>query len=299
MTFAEAQQLVARGEGNALECCDGGSPPPSHACSCCSLGREPAAAACHARCGMPAENGDDVAASGKIPAHPEQHARVLNSKPPRSGERGRNPNPLANSLGHPLGNPSGGPLNPPGACAATVSVRATAARPPDDWHAQNGGSPGSSPESRPLLHGAATPDFGIFSARGSEDGNFPSSSRGGPGGAAVDLENLVKDSPFLDLGSPMDWWDVLQMVLMAPVVLLKLLLTLILHVPVFLVMEVLVFGNRLSEPLPAWRARWVRAWIRFWAGAFLRIGLSFWKPVVTGMENLEGMHAPVPGPWGY
>ena len=61
---------------------------------------------------------------------------------------------------------------------------------------------------------------------------------------------LWQDSPFLDLNSPMTAWEWLKIAIMAPWILLRVLLTLLLIPFVWAVVRALTFNATINKPLP-------------------------------------------------
>mmetsp|Transcript_6129 Transcript_6129/g.17582 ORF Transcript_6129/g.17582 Transcript_6129/m.17582 type:complete len:410 (+) Transcript_6129:361-1590(+) len=101
------------------------------------------------------------------------------------------------------------------------------------------------------------------------------------------LEEIIQDSPFLDLSSPMTAYEWLKAVVMLPWVAIKLFLSVTGLIMVWAVTRVLVIGVKPNEPGSPWRFNIIRPWLRFWTGVFLRLGLSFWGAQVTGWEHFE------------
>lgn len=108
-----------------------------------------------------------------------------------------------------------------------------------------------------------------------------------PASSMPSLEELVTDSPFLDLGSPMTAYEWFKAVLLLPWAAFKFLLSVSGLALVWLVVRILVIGAKPNEPGGAWRYKLIQPWLQFWTGIFLRLGLGFWGARVTGWENYQ------------
>lgn len=101
------------------------------------------------------------------------------------------------------------------------------------------------------------------------------------------MEEIIKDSPFLDLSSPMTAYEWAKVVLMLPWVIFKVILSVLGLIMVWALTRVLVIGAEPNDPGSSWRFSIIRPWLRFWTGVFLRLGLCFWGASVKGRHNFE------------
>lgn len=101
------------------------------------------------------------------------------------------------------------------------------------------------------------------------------------------LNEIIKDSPFLDLTSPMTLYEWSKVVLMLPWVAFKVVISVLGLIMVWAVTRVLVIGVEPNHLGSSWRFGILRPWLRFWTGIFLRLGLCFWGTSVKGWQNYE------------
>jgi lysophosphatidylcholine acyltransferase/lyso-PAF acetyltransferase len=126
-----------------------------------------------------------------------------------------------------------------------------------------------------------------YGTSNTEDVQWPASSRAGAQLPGSSLEELVTESPFLDLGSPMTPYEWFKAVVLLPWAVFRLVASIAGLILVWAITRLLVIGVKPNEVGSSWRFNLLRPWLRFWTGVFLRLGLGFWKAKVTGWENYE------------
>ncbi|KAK9828960.1 hypothetical protein WJX72_003052 [[Myrmecia] bisecta] len=106
-----------------------------------------------------------------------------------------------------------------------------------------------------------------------------------------EVQALIKDSPFLDLSSPLTAYEWFKLVIGFPVFILKLLLAAVGLPFVWLVVRLLTVNTPLNQPLAPWRNNLLRPFVKFWAGVLVRIGFNFYAPRVKGYKNVKKAEA--------
>ncbi|KAK9821452.1 hypothetical protein WJX81_001153 [Elliptochloris bilobata] len=110
-------------------------------------------------------------------------------------------------------------------------------------------------------------------------------------GDGPDLVELTRDSPFLDLDSPMTAYEWFKAVAMVPMLLLRAVLVSLIVPLVWLTLCLLTAGIPLNVPLAPWRVAVLSTMLRSWADVLMRIGFGFWGWRVTGWENIKAAEA--------
>lgn len=100
-------------------------------------------------------------------------------------------------------------------------------------------------------------------------------------GVSREAAALAVDSPWLDLEHPMTEYEWAKAVAMIPMILIRLLITIVVLPLVWLYSLAVLADWPLDQPLPKWRMRILLPVLRFWAGVLIRIGFGMW-PVYKG-----------------
>ena len=108
-----------------------------------------------------------------------------------------------------------------------------------------------------------------------------------PPGLDPQLYQDIRSSPYLDLDSPMTAYEWLKFGLTTPLLLIRICLVATLLPIVILVTHLVVAGQAFNEPLPRWKARFIRPFLRFWAELLLLLGLNFWHRVKGAEHTAE------------
>lgn len=106
-----------------------------------------------------------------------------------------------------------------------------------------------------------------------------------PSGLTEEQYDLIRESPFLDLDSPMTAYEWFKLVVFLPALLIRCLLIAILMPPCWLFARLIILGARPNEPLPPWKVALIRPFARFWALILLFVGMSFYFSL-KGKENI-------------
>lgn len=102
----------------------------------------------------------------------------------------------------------------------------------------------------------------------------------------LDVREIAEGSPFIDLEHPVDVYEAVKMVLMAPVALVRLLLAFVTVVVAWCLLHVLMVGHDVAEPMATWRYRMVAMLIGTGSRVLMFI-VGFYHIEVKGRENLE------------
>ncbi|KAK9802006.1 hypothetical protein WJX73_009794 [Symbiochloris irregularis] len=106
-----------------------------------------------------------------------------------------------------------------------------------------------------------------------------------PPGLTDEQYQLIRESPFLDLDSPMTAYEWFKLVLFMPYLLIRICLIILLMPPCWLFGWVITRGAQPNQPLPVWRENIIRPFARFWALILLWLGMNFYFSV-KGQENI-------------
>ena len=107
-----------------------------------------------------------------------------------------------------------------------------------------------------------------------------------PPGLTQRQYDLIRESPFLDLDSPMTAYEWLKFVLYLPIFLIRLILIALLMPPCWLFSRLITIGMQPNQPLKPWRVALIRPFARFWAAVLLIVGMNCYFSV-KGKENIE------------
>lgn len=102
----------------------------------------------------------------------------------------------------------------------------------------------------------------------------------------LSLDDLIRDTPFLDLDSPVTGYECFKMIILLPWTLVRFALLGLSIVPLWVVVRVLIIGLDPGQPFGRKRAALVRYLLRFWSHVLLKIFYHFWYIKVKGRENL-------------
>ena len=106
-----------------------------------------------------------------------------------------------------------------------------------------------------------------------------------PPGLGPQLYEDIRGSPYLDLDSPMTAYEWLKFGLTTPLLLIRICLVATLLPIVMLFTRLVLAGQAFNEPLPRWKASFIRPFLKFWAELLLLLGLNFWHRV-KGAEHI-------------
>ncbi|GAB4815792.1 hypothetical protein N2152v2_002838 [Parachlorella kessleri] len=161
---------------------------------------------------------------------------------------------------------------------------------------------------QPRSAGFATPD--IYTSSDEEVNEVPASkaagrvtvsrlkstpadplSKNGTASGEAKLRQLARDSPFFELGTPIDRYELVKLVVMLPVVLLKFLLLIPIIVLAWVVLQLLLIGHVKQTPMHPLRGRLVGAWVKggarlvlFFSG-YYHIGCKGWQNMRLAQES--------------
>lgn len=102
----------------------------------------------------------------------------------------------------------------------------------------------------------------------------------------LDVREITERSPFIDLKHPIDGYEAVKMVVMAPVALLRLLLAFVAVVVAWCLLHLLMVGHDVAEPMAPWRYRMVARLIGIGSRILMFI-VGFYYIEVKGRENLR------------
>jgi lysophosphatidylcholine acyltransferase/lyso-PAF acetyltransferase len=100
------------------------------------------------------------------------------------------------------------------------------------------------------------------------------------------VREIAERSPFVDLKHPVDVYEAVKMIVMAPVALLRLVLAFVSVVVAWCLLHVLMVGHDVAEPMAPWRYRMVAMLIGIGSRILMFI-VGFYYIEVKGRENLE------------